>query len=83
MSRIRILHVSVNDLYYDIQALSHMTYDEALDFFQNRDQFGACTFGEEVINDTTPHEFTFHADGVASGDGSDTMLNWCKVDCCY
>ena len=59
------------------------SYDEAKNYFDNEDKFGACNVGEITIDDATPHEFTFHADGVASGDGSDTMLNWCKVDCCY
>ena len=83
MSRIRILHASVNDMYYDIQALAQMSYYEAKHYFDYEDKFGACSVGEITVDDSRPNEFTFHADGVAFGDGSDTMLNWCKVDCCY
>ena len=83
MARIRILHASVNGMYYDVQALARMSYDEAKNYFENEDKSGACNVGEITIDDATPHEFTFHADGVLAGDCSDTMLNWCKVDCCY
>lgn len=83
MARIKILHASVNDMYYDIQALSQMSYDEAKNYFDHEDKFGACNVGEIEVDYSKPNEFSFHADGVASGDGSDTMLNWCKVDCCY
>ena len=83
MARIKILHASVNDMYYDLQALSQMSYDEAKHYFDHEDKFGACNVGEITVDDSKPNEFSFHADGVASGDGSDTMLNWCKVDCCY
>lgn len=83
MARIRILHASINDMYYDVQALARMSYDEAKHYFEYEDKFGACCVEETVVDDTKPNEFTFHADGVMSGDSSDTMLNWCKVDCCY
>ena len=83
MARIKILHASVNNMCYDLQALSQMSYDEAKNYFENEDEFHACNVGEITVDDSKPNEFSFHADGVASGDGSDTMLNWCKVDCCY
>ena len=83
MARIRILHASVNGMYYDVQALARMSYDEAKNYFESKDEFGACNVGETVVDDSHPNEFTFHADGVEAGDCSDTMLNWCKVDCCY
>jgi hypothetical protein len=54
-----------------------MTFDEAVEFFEN-DEVCACKTGMYTVDDTTPHEDTLHAD-----DPTDTMLNWVKVDCCY
>ena len=82
MARIRIFHASVNPEHYDIKELAQMSFDEAVDFFEH-DETGCCNTGIHTVDDTKPSETKIHADGVYGGDGSDTMLNWVKVDCCY
>jgi hypothetical protein len=57
-----------------------MTFDEALDYFKNEDKAMCCDVEVTTVDCSNPNEFAFHAEGVSRGDGSDTMLNWCKVD---
>lgn len=82
MARIRIFYASVNPEHYDIKAIAKMSFDEAVEFFKN-DEIKCCLTGMHTVNDTVPSETRIHADGVDGGDGSDTMFNWVKVDCCY
>ena len=77
MARIRIFHASINPDCYNVIRLSRMTFDEAVEFFEN-DEVCACNTGMYTVDDTTSHEDTLHADCP-----TDTMLNWVKVDCCY
>ena len=76
--KVLLLHVSLNPEYYNLERLSQYTFDQALEFFEN-DEVCCKTYGVEEIDLSQPNEFAFHADGVAIGDGSDTMLNWLKV----
>ena len=85
MARIRIFHASVNPRgypYETLEKISQMSFDEAVEFFDNETEICACTTGMAVIDDTKPHEFRMHAEDAAGGD-PDTMFNWVKVDCCY
>lgn len=80
MARIRIFHASVNPQCYadeQLDKLSRMSFDEAVEFFEN-DEIRACSTGIYTVSDSVPHEDTIHAD-----DRYDTMFNWIKVDCCY
>lgn len=76
--KVLLLHLSLNPDYYNLEYLSTLTYDEAVKFCQN-DDINCMTWKEEEIDLTQANELTFHADGVANGDGTDTMLNWIKV----
>ena len=77
--KITILSASVNPEYYDIAHIAEMSYDEAKEYFKN-DLINAATVTEREVDQITPHESFFHAEGVNSGDGSDTMFNWLKVE---
>ena len=77
MARIRIFHASVNPECYNVLRLARMTFDEAVEFFEN-DEVCACSTGMYEVRDNIPNEDTLHADVP-----EDTMLNWIKVDCCY
>lgn len=77
--RVTILSVSLNPEYYDLAHIAEMDYDEAKDYFEH-ELVGACNVFEVEVDQTTPHESKFHAEGVSAGDGSDTMFNWIKVE---
>lgn len=82
MARIRIFHASVNPECYDLNKLSQMTFDEAVEFFDT-DETCACNTGILEVSDAVPSETRMHAEGVSDNCLPDTMLNWVKVDCCY
>lgn len=77
--KVTILAASISPDAYDIKAIAQMGYDEAKEFFQ-KDEVKCCNVQEYTIDQTYPHEAKFCADGVSGGDGSDTMINWVKVE---
>ena len=82
MARIRIFHVSLNDLYYDTAKISKMSFDEAVHFFNWDDDIHACNFGMKQIDDCTENEGLLAPEEIETGSPSDTLLVWYKVDCC-
>ena len=82
MARIRILRVSLNDLYYDTAEISKMSFDEALNFFNWEDEIHACNVDVIQVDDTKDNEMKIFPEGAEEGDAVDTLLTWCKVDCC-
>ena len=78
---VQIFSASVNPFgYYDYEAISKMSFDEAVEFLKN-DEVGACTCKLREVDLTKANEFAFWAEGAECGDGSDTMFVWTKVVC--
>ena len=80
--KVQIFSASVNPYYeyeYDLVAIGKMSFDEAVDFFDNEDEFGACTHHLYEVDLSKANEFSVCADGAECGDGSDTMFVWVKV----
>lgn len=70
---VKIFSASVNPSYgYDLVKIGKMSYDEAVEFFEN-DKIGACTCYEHEVDTTKSNEFKFAA------DENDTMFVWTKV----
>ena len=80
---VNILSVSINPEKYLLADIAGMTYDQAKEFFNDKLSSSSgevyFTLNEYTVDLSIPHESRFHADGVFSGDGSDTMFNWIKV----
>ena len=78
--RVQIFSASVNPSYdYDLVTIGKLSFDEAVDFFENEDEIGACSCNMREVELSKPNEFSFCADGANYGDGSDTMFVWVKV----
>ena len=76
---VKIFFVSVNPSYdYNLEEIGKMAYDEAVEFFKN-DTIGACSYYENVFDQSKPNEFKFACNGAIFGDGSDCMFAWVKV----
>lgn len=76
---VKIFFASVNPSYdYNLEQIGKMTYDEAVEFFKN-DTIGACSYYENVFDQSKPNEFKFACNGAIFGDGSDCMFAWVKV----
>ena len=77
--KVQIFSASLNPFgYYDYEAVSNMSFDEAVDFF-DKDRVGACTCNLHEVDLTKPNEFSFYADGANEGKRCDTMFVWTKV----
>lgn len=78
--KVQIFSASVNPSYgYDLVTIGKLSFDDAVDFFENDDEIGACTCHLHEVDLSKPNEFSFCADGANCGDGSDTMFVWTKV----
>lgn len=77
MGKIKILHASVNTMFYDTVQLMKMGFDDAVEFFKN-DEIGACSYEIDEIDTSHACEYLFHASGVEVGDFTDTLLVWIK-----
>ncbi len=75
--KVKILSVSINPLYYNLNEIVNLSYNEAVEFFK-KDEIKCCSVREINLDLTREHEIKFHADGLPS-DTSDTTLNWVKV----
>jgi len=76
---VKIFFASVNPSYdYNLEEIAKMAYDEAVEFFKN-DTIGACSYYENVFDQSKPNEFKFACNGAIFGDGSDCMFAWVKV----
>lgn len=81
--RVKILTVSLNPQVYNLESIEGMTYDEVKAYFQSQKESGVSTFAtvnEYIVDLSKPHESKFFTDGFDSGDGSDAMINWIKVE---
>ena len=77
--KVQIFSASVNPFDYDLVTIGKLSFDEAVDFFENEDEFRACSYNMREVELSKPNEFSFCADGANYGDGSDTMFVWVKV----
>ena len=76
---VKIFSASVNPSYdYNLEEIGKMAYDEAVEFFKN-DTIGACSYYENVFDQSKPNEFKFACNGAIFGNGSDCMFAWVKV----
>ncbi len=78
MSKVTILHASVNPSYYDVKALTKMNFDEAKDFFE-KDTLQACSCAYTELSSPIEAEKFFFPEGANFGDTSDCLLVWVKV----
>lgn len=77
MAKMTIFYASVNPSYYDVEALTKMKFDEAVDFFE-KDTLGACTTKTIESTCSPKDEMRFFSDGADKGDTSDSLLLWIK-----
>lgn len=78
--KVQIFSASVNPSYgYDLVTIGKMSFDEAVDFFENGDKICDCSCNMREVDLSKPNEFSFCAEGANYGDGSDTMFVWVKV----
>lgn len=77
--KVKILSVSLNPDKYDISKLAYLSFDNMKKFIEN-DTVNCLSYRCFEVDQTEESEMQFHADGVRRGDGSDTMLNWLKVE---
>lgn len=78
--KVQIFSASVNPSYdYNLVTIGKMSFDEAVDFFENDDKICACSCHMREVELSKPNEFSFCAEGANYGDGSDTMFVWVKV----
>jgi len=78
--KVQIFSASVCPSYdYDLVTIGKLSFDEAVDFFKNEDEIGACSYHMREVDLSKPNEFSFCADGADYGVGSDTMFVWVKV----
>lgn len=78
--KVQIFSASVNPNYdYDLLTIGKLSFDEAVEYFENDGYFGACTYHLYEVDLSKANEFSFCAEGADCGDGSDTMFVWTKV----
>ena len=76
--KIKVFYASVNPNYYDTKKLVALSYDDAVEFFENEEK-RCCTTYEKVIDPTKANEYIFYADGTCYGDNTDALLVYMKV----
>ena len=80
--KVQIFSASLNPFYfydYDLVTISDMSFDEAVDLFENDDKFSTWTHHLYEVDLSKANKFSFCADGAEYGDGTDTMFVWVKV----
>lgn len=71
--KISILTASVNPTRYDTKMLRGLTYDQAVEFFDN-DTIGCCSYHTYDVDLTQANEFR-----AWSEDDTDIMLVWVRA----
>lgn len=80
MNRIIVYSVSFNPDYYDAKKVARMSFDEAVHFFECEDTLNCCHTEIMTIDPREIGEIKIMQDGIISGDTTDAMLVWIKVD---
>lgn len=70
--KVQIFYVSLNPSYYDMSEIREMSFDDAVEFFEN-DEVQCCTACLHEVDLTKPNET------MSCSDEGDELIFWTKV----